>query len=319
MFSVVPGWSAEQAIPLQLQYSAVSGCPDSEQVWTKIALRTPEVSRVGSEGVALVLVLHVKMTESGRFTGELILHDGKEMLARRALSDTRCESLVDAMTLVSALELESVAVPLQKDPALSSDGGYDGAETVTLPPPTVVAPSQPKTTPRPNKTPYSLGAAFGVATAPLSEPLAAFGAFMELRGRTAPWLRSASLSLQYGAHTRHFGANDARFTWIASRLSVCPFGVGAGWITVEGCALLEAGGLIGKGLRIPQPATKLGAWVAPGIASQIAMRSRHTAAGILLGAVVPVFRDEFFFAPTTLANQASVVGLLAEGRVGVAF
>ncbi|HEY5956966.1 MAG TPA: hypothetical protein VIV60_10455, partial [Polyangiaceae bacterium] len=240
----------------------------------------------------------------------------------RTLDDAQCNALVEAMALLVAMEIAPTAAPT---------GATSAART--LPRPDVAAGdrhnqdagtlSTDAAEPRSSRR-LSIAGVVGLQRAPT--PGALFSAGVALSSRPRDRFASVGVSLHY-AQTGHFASEggDVRFRWLSARFFDCPIGRRFAGIGIAACANAELGLLRGEPHRTDHGTSRNGLWLAPGLGVLMSVERRWFVLDAFAGALVPLLRHKFYFAPgespdgQIVANRPPIIGFASELRVGVTF
>ncbi len=249
----------------------------------------------------------------GSVHGELhvVYADGSE--ARRAVDGETCESVVDALALMSAMALNPTTARAAAEPAVE-------------PPPAPSPPDAPPADLRPPLdaeagTHVAVGAGGGVALgmAPVAAPDAAV--YVELARTTgALWSPSLRLGVDYATSgdaavtggSVQLGRTDAT-------LDGCPFRWSPGPLRLTPCLHVEAGAVNASGLGVTPDRSALRPWVGAGLLGSVRyVATRRFFVEVSGGVRAALVRDRFFFEPDSAVTvfQAPVVSGFAGAAVG---
>jgi hypothetical protein len=289
--------------PFRLEYWARGLCPDAVEFARQIQTRAPLLRPAEGDEPALGFYAELD-ARGGSATGRLTARspDGREV--KREVRGATCDDVVTALALIAALaadpdqpveapRTQAAARPVHRGAARESDGPWDDAAADPLLEPIVPDPSD-----------RWLGVAFeaegpgGSAVRP----------FYSLSAN-----RAAAASTQTGG-------GNAAFTWLAFRVTGCPFR----WpeqtpLFIRPCGFLDAGELEGNVSLDAQSHEATHAWFALGAFARIEALVGEVVSFQLDGGVIaPLEHDEFRAgagAPT--AFQVPSAGAL--GRIGLSY
>jgi hypothetical protein len=239
-------------------------------------------------------------------------------VVERKLSDAKCEVLVDALALLTSLELSA-------DSSIEPQGVAGNAVVATpkQPPLSLALESKP---PEPDRrlTELSVAVEVGMVTAVAPNPLPSGGIAMTLGHLGGA--ESIGLSMQYAQTSLlHFDGGDVRFRWAGVRVVGCPVGLRRRWMTVSACATTEIGVLRAEPKHTLNGSIRNGGWIAPGGGGLLMLHQDGFALELLSSAVFPLIRDEFYFAgpnavaPIERVHKPPAIGLSFELRLGTTF
>jgi len=286
---------------VELHYSAPPECPDRDAVLAQIRERTPAVRFEDHAPRTFEIVITV---HDGGFTGTLTVEAG----ADKQLTAARCDDLVSALALVTALAIDptaAVTVPSRPPP----------------PPPPAPPPPAPPPPPRREPLVQSLDATLGVALDGGLTPDPLLAASLAVR---AEWRRtSADLAVLIGRDSTTVNDSVARFTWAAARPAGCyrTFRTAAGRrLELDGCGHAEFGLVRASGEQIINGRALTRLWAAVGAHAGVRWPVSSRSFGQLqLGASFPLTRDRYRFAPDMVIHETAIVtGWLLVG-IGVRF
>lgn len=293
--------------PARVDYEAPPECPDVTEFNARLAARS-----AGHEGTrADVSALVVRIRSSGHGSqaqGELSVRyaDGSE--ATRVVGGDTCDSVVDALALMSAMSLTAVAgpaAPPKEVPAppgvddLRRDGPIDGRPGLHL----------------------SAGGGGGAtfAMAPVAAPEALVFLEGSLQNGTV-WSPSLRAGFEYAASgATNVPGGAMKVTRSLGELDVCPLAWSPGAFRLSPCVHLEGGVLEASGLSVMPENTARRPWFAAGALA----RSRYVVSSRIFveltgGVVAPFVRDRFYFEPTeSTVFRAPAVSGFVSGGIGV--
>ncbi len=285
-----PRAMADPEAPVRLTYAAPASCPDAATFEAAVRQRAPRATITAT--APRVFAIAITTGDAG-FTGTLSTGDAG---ATRALAASRCDDLIAALALVTALAIDpSVALGAPDPPA--------PAPPPPAPPPPVPPPPVPPPAPRPRWSGWgaaTLAIAHGVAPDPL--PTAGLEARLARVG-----LGHVALGAAAGRQTVTTAAGRATFTWVIARASGCWTAIDRA-IALDACGHAEVGALGARGLDIVRAREVTRTWLAVG--AHAALRWSPGAwlfVEAQAGASLPIVRDRFVFTPNQLIHQADAV------------
>jgi hypothetical protein len=275
---------------VKLDYAAPDGCPDRDAFVAQIVQRTPAVRFEAS--APRTFAVEIAATADG-FAGTLVV----DSTADKQLAATRCDDLVSALALVTALAIDPTIDP-----------------TVTPPPPpapiAVRAPARaPASRWRPDVTAGAL-----VDSGVTPDPVLA--GVVQWR---ASWTRLAvETAFVGGRDTTMYEGSTATFTWLAVRPAACL--VMRRTLELAGCGHVELGLVRAAGEEIVNGRALNRLWWTAGVHGDARWPARSRGfVQLQLGLSVPLTRDRYRFNPGVVVHETSVVtGWLGLG-VGVRF
>ena len=301
---------------VRLTYAAPTDCPDGSDFAARLLARSANV-RVAHDESAPELIIRVTHHPAASphaghedaAHGDLSIRyvDGSQ--AKRALDGDTCESVVDALALMSAMAIDPTGVALASRP----------------PPPPVkaAAPALPVLSPPADLligTHVAFGAGGGVVfgTAPIPTP--DFTAFVEVTRQNgtlgSPGLRASFDYASSPAATVPGGEMQA--VRIVGALEGCPLEWSSGPFRLLPCARVEAGTLSARGLLVVPSRSASRPWAAGGLLA----RSRYFLlprffVEVSAALLAPFVRDRFFFEPGTTVFRPPVVTGSAAAALGL--
>jgi hypothetical protein len=269
--------------PARLIYGAPAACPDAAAFAAAVHERAPRA--LLDEDAPRTFTIAIAASAAG-FTGALTASDASEP---RVLAAARCDDLVAALALITALAI---------DPSALAD-----------PPP---APPAPIAARWAADALVGIDLALGVAPDPLIA--AALGARLRRRD-----LGHLDLTILAARDTTRTAAGTAQVTWLTARLSAC-WTAPARSIALDACGDAEAGLLSAAGHDVVRAQDLRRPWLALGGHGAIRWPATARIFGELdVGAAIPLIRDRFYFYPNVLIHQASVVTPWLAVGAGVRF
>jgi hypothetical protein len=258
-FTAAPA-RAEPA-PLRIDYEAAGGCPGAAVFLEEVQWRTPLARVAGPEEAALPV--KARIARRGRVSsGRLVLGEGRDAITREVES-ARCDEVVSALALITALAVDPhartapkmppppPALPLVPAPpeesAPSEPARALPVEIVGDPLP--VIPLQGDAPPASGTRRWAAGAHAVTAFAVAPRPLVGGGVFAEraFDDRGSAWLRLAVELAATGSFD--VGPGGAWFLRGVVRVEGCAFGQRAGsWFRLVPCLGVEGGAIEGTGV-----------------------------------------------------------------------
>lgn len=293
----------------------------------EISLRTSAAHFVGSTPARLFRIRIERFGE--QYAGTLDISGGGEPSAHRQIEGEVCETVavVLAIAAVLAIDPEADTTPTARfaEPAPPTATAVSPSPKPRLhtraPLPELVQPLPRPHTPGPSwDLGASLAATGGVAPVTLITP----APFLELewqeRDAWAPLVRAQPLY----AETGFLGAEveEARFSWYALRLAVCPL---RAWLVtslqLRPCVVLDGGLVRAEGVEITKPGTETRPWVTLGPEARLRWDATEalfveTALGFKLA---PARYRYVFEVPRREIYQTPWVAPAAEVGLGVRF
>ena len=292
---------AEPGQERRIDYQAPPECPTVTDFTQRLLVRTSaRPARADS-----TLVVRVTQRDHGaRAHGELSVHyvDGSE--ATRVVDGDTCESVVDALALMSAMALDPAAIPAAAPP---------------IPVPDDAAPSVPLDA----RVGWHVAAGAGGGATFVLAPVAApdVTAFVDVaRGGTGLFAPALRIGFEY-ASSGTAGVTGGRMQMSRSLgvVEACPLAVRAGALRLAPCARIEAGGVDASGVDVTPSRSALRPWVAPGLLGRVRyVLPPRFFVELSGGVVAPLVRDHFYFDPSdTTAFRPPVVSGFAGGALGI--
>lgn len=294
---------------------------------SQVIERSQQMRLAAPEETASVFELEIRQGEA-EFSGKLLLREPSGRITGRELAGASCDEVVAALALIAAVMIDPTADPTT---------GTTTSVTSRDAPPGVSRSSRESTSAHRRREPRERLARAGKRSAPASNavPQATRWSFGVGLGfaledavvpEVAPGL-AAELDAEYAAGgalrplfalqlTRTLtedvatNAGTAELTWTAARLLGCPLAWPAEELfALRPCAAFEAGLLDATGTDTSRQATSSAPWFALGAGARIEFRpARRLRLALDGGAVFPLRRDRFYFAPATAAFEVPAVG-----------
>jgi hypothetical protein len=289
-------------VPLA-SYEVDASCPSQEVFGARVLARLGERG-VRAESVQLGVEI-VRGAEQHGFEGRLHAREEGEMASTREVQGASCSEVVEALALLAALSLET-------------RGGVNASEPVEPPPPPEPAPAAKSW----RLGPLALALAQSAA-APEGALGAGVGVGLQLPayGALRPWVMlSVYRTLQSSAALPDSVA-QARFHLTAVYTVACPVRWPAeGSWSLRPCLDFDLGRLTGRGLGSERIETRRGLWASAGLAGRGEVHVWGPVwLAALVGAVVPMARHEFYFAPDAVVFRVPAMGWRGAGFISLLF
>jgi hypothetical protein len=295
---------------LEPRYAVAEGCPTRKEWAQALDARLSEPLRAHPALERLTIEISRERagdTRDARYTGQLGSVDDAAG-AGRSVSGASCAEVVQALTLIAALELQRAVAP---------EGGRASAPPEDAPSPADDVPSSADD--GRGQEALRVGAvAFALLQSGRAPRWTAdMGAGVSLRWRTEslqPWLL---LGAYWGRDEMPVGPRNglARFERWSSYLVGCPVRFPPQTpLGVRPCASLEVGRISGQGLRVNDAAESAALLASAGIDVRLEWSIlERLELGALFGGVVALSRPRFYFSPEITALEVAPGGL----RTGV--
>lgn len=274
---------------VKLDYAAPDGCPDREAFVAQIVERTPAVR---FEATAPRTFAVAVVTTPDGFSGTLVV----DSTADKQLAAARCDDLVSALALVTALAI---------DPTIDLTAPPVKPAPIAV----VAAPRPPVSRWRPDVT---VGALVDTGVTP--DPLLA--GVVQWRVSRRAW--SIEASFIGGRDTTMHEGGTATFTWLAVQPAACL--VMRRTVELAGCGHVELGLVRAAGEEIVNGRALNRLWWTAGVHGDARWPARSR--GFLqlqLGVSVPLTRDRYRFNPGVVVHETSAVTAWLGVGVGVRF
>lgn len=273
-----------------LDYAAPEGCPDRAAVEAAVRERTPQVRFAA--GAARTFAIAITERD-GEYVGTLSVAATGDA---RELSAHRCDDLVVALALVTALAIDPSA----------------GEVRAAAPPPPPPSPPRPPTPPWPIDGNGFAAVAFGIT--PDAMPVVGVAG----RALPRPYL-SLGVAAVIGYDRTELDMGAARFVWTIVRPAACwrPL---AGRLDLGACGHVEAGLVRATGQNIVLGQSVTRSWFATGLhlEGRVALTSM-VFMQLQVGASVPLQRDRYLFQPSMTIHETSPITAWVGAGVGVRF
>jgi hypothetical protein len=319
---------AEAPVPsslsVRVDYQGPPDCPTSSDFTARLTTRSPHLRLTPDDESAPKLVVRVTHGAHGRDAhGVLSIHYADGNQAKRTVDGDTCDSIVDALALMSAMAL---------DPTVALGGPAPDAPPPAAPP-TVVEPPVTKVADEDadrarravdlrQGVHLAMGLGGGVAFgfAPVAVP--DVGAFVELaHASSGAWSPSVRAGFDYAtsgnASVSGGGMSVVRSVGV---LDACPLAWNGGPFRLSPCAVFEGGVLSARGQGVMPTLSPTRPWLAAGALG----RARYVFLSrvfveLTFGLRVPFVRDSFYFMsePSTTIFRAPVISGFAGGALGL--
>ncbi len=302
---------------VRVDYQSGRDCPTASGFLERIAMRSANIRVVRDGDTAWRLVVRVVRSPHGpEAHGDLSIRspDGSE--ARRAVDGDTCDSVVDALALMSAMALDPAVVPRATTPDVSppapaatvtASGGND-------------ADAHPATTRSPAwQLPVWAGggAVFGIAPVAVPDVWGAVELARAVGGLGSSSVRAGFDYANSGAASVTGGG--IRVVRSVGVVEACPAWWSPGPFRLAPCLHLEAGTLAASGLEVTPERSAVRPWLAVGAVGSVRYVPVHRLFVELAGGLhLPLVRDRFYFEPdtTTTVYRAPAVAGFVSGAIG---
>ncbi len=294
LWACLPSLAASPS-PITLAYDAPWECPDRQYFWQQIGSRSKWLAQVKPAAAAIVVGARIDRLDS-HYSGHLRLIDQEGTIIERDIGGPNCVDVTSALALISAVAIDASLGPRRSD---------------------LDVPSRHRKSER-----WSVGAVGGIHTAIQPNKVApTLGLSLSLHERSHSILSEYRLEGLVGWSDRlHVTSeSDARFLWLASRATACPYQIAVSSVAFGPCALFEMGALRGTGSGAHNGHSNTGWWLAPGALLNWSIQPDPLRFRLAAGLIRPLVRDRFFFSPATEIFTPPNLGLVAEVEVGWAF
>ncbi len=299
---VSPCWPNAPARAVEFQYLVPPTCPDSNTAWRELTAYSPlALAPPGSDRFATIL-LEISATVDGYGGRVSVRLPGQHV--ERQLSDSRCDALLQALVLVAAIALD----PAHRDAAATNQPKNS----------TILVNRHSFVTRSPRA--WSVGLTAGLRSDVAPVVLATPGVYVSHR-RTDFGMAGHYYGVLTFGQTKlmRFDLGEAKFTWGAGRFAACPLGGKVARFSYGSCGIAEVGWLTGKGQATAAATTTGGLWLAAGLGLLATVDISALQLAGFGGALVPIVRDRYYFAPDETVHQPSWLGWLAEVQLGLRF
>lgn len=315
----VHAYAAEGNEPILLEYRAPAECELRDDFVAQIMKRTSR-ARLAHDGES-ARQFDVRIVRTGRtFRGELVVAGANgEPFAREVSTDT-CPQATRALVLMLALsidpraqagELTQLGQPTGAHPDAGSPSAKErpDAEADALTPPSPAPSEAPqvsvdraRTEPAPVSdtraatTAFSFGLDAEVLLLIPSQPVPAYGAYLEL-----DWSRGASVRASFRRSLPSDVTTDSvggRLNWIWARIDACPLRWGfAQRFFLRPCAFGDLGEIDATGTGGINASGRARPWAMLGALSRVGGQIGPLTGSLDLGLGAPLNRESFVFVP----------------------
>jgi hypothetical protein len=305
--ALAPGRSARAdgaRVQVRIAYDAPPGCPTRAGFVSRVSARRPDVAVVddGSEPRRLVVAIR---EERGSFAGEIASFAADRRILHREVGASSCEEVCDALAFIAAIGADPATEAL---PSPAAPGVEPKAETPETAVPAIATP--------PQRWSGSTGARIEIEGVGVPAPLPGFRAWLDVeRAVHGPAFRFSVAQTLTATATRAEGS--AHFSWTTFRLEGCPFRWSIGErVRARPCVGVETGFVRASGDRLAVELSPTRPWFAASASANVAVAlSSSVSLEIEAAAIVPLYRDSFFFQQDTAIYKAPAVW--AAGGAGV--
>jgi hypothetical protein len=296
---------ANEDLPLA-SYEVDPSCPAQDVFGARVLTRLGERGLVaGGVQLGVEIVRRTSAEQQGVFEGRLHAREEGAMASTREVQGASCAEVIEALALLAALSLETrsmasatepVEPPPVPDPPANSMRWRIG--------PLALALAQSAAAPE-----GALGAGVGVG---LQTP--AYGALQ-------PWVMLSVYRTVSSSAALPDSVAQANFHLTAVYAVGCPVRWPAmGWWSLRPCVDVDVGRLTGRGLGSERIETRRGLWASAGLAGRGEVHVWGPVwLAALVGAVVPLARHEFYFAPDAVVFRVPAIGWRGAGFISLLF
>jgi hypothetical protein len=335
--------TAEDLVPVRVDYEARPGCPDADAFTREVLARAPRARLAAPPERARALVVRIHGAEH-TLEGSLVVRDvDGTTTAARSVHAHSCEELATALAVITAVVIDPVTAKLGAIDA-GADDAAAAAPDAALPPlddgaapldaaALLVAPEAPEapdaSAPSPPPEPahdWSLaaGAGAGVVSGAAPSLLVSVPLFVEL-SRAPAGIFEPAARLRFERTV--IGGGDATgeegggmFGLTTGALDLCPVALRSRRVRIQPCLRTEAGGLFARGSRVEAPRSEVRPWLAFGPVARLKLDLAGPVFAELEGALrALVVRDRFVVDGASLVYRPPLVAASASFAVGVAF
>jgi hypothetical protein len=316
--------SAQEPRPAAPIYDVPEDCPDSKEWAQALGARLPERLRAHPALRRLTIKVsraQVKGAKGVVHSGELGWVDGNAGEVRH-VSGASCAEVVQALTLIAALEVRAIAAPAPVEPGAElPEAGRATAPPEAAPPedvPPFSSGTRDPATPRVGAVAFAL---FQQASSPRWTADVGVGVSLEWRTEhLQPWVM---LGMYWGGDEVPAGerAGAARFERWSSHVVGCPARFPRqGPLAVRPCASVDLGRLSGAGLRVNDAAESAALLASAGFDLRLEWSLlERLQLGALFGGVLSLTRPRFYFSPEYTALEVAPGGLRTGASATLSF
>jgi hypothetical protein len=327
---------ADDRVPVQLEYTAAAGCPDTDAFTREVLARAPRARLAAPSEHVRTLAAQVRTAGARGYEGVLAVREPSGPAPERTVHAPSCAELVTALAVIAAMVIDPISAktgdidagpsPAEGAADAAADASQntsavaaDGAAAATEPalPPALV-PSVPP--PGPSKDRFDVSAGAGGAAIGGSAPTLLFSVpvFFEVARRTGGAFEPA-LRVRF-ERTATASSEEGEFSRTGGSLDLCPIALRARSLRAQPCARVELAVLFARGRDVAPVRSDLRPWLAFGPLARVRL---DLADPIFLelegGLLIAGVRDRFFVEPGTLVYRAPVVGATTAFALGLAF
>ncbi len=324
---------AREVESVRVRYDAPPDCPDQDDFFRELSLRTARVKLVET-GIPTVRTFRISIARAeGRALGRLVVEDADRASVPRVVTGTTCEEVTRGLAVVVALVVDPDASPARTDAVASTaDAASPEPPASTAPAhlPLASTPAQPHAaqsvtgpaTADAVRVRLSFGIALGVTNeAPsgsANETSASVGGAYERPGLLSPSARLSLVRKKWDSQAAL--PASAHFVGTLGRLDGCPIRLRIfSPLSVFPCVRIEAGRLEANPSGVPNPSVHR-PWVAAGLTARAGL---HIIGGLMLEAqtavAFPFLPEAFFFEPNLTVYTPPAVLFSATMGLGVEF
>ena len=338
------GAQQEGPEPLAVSYEAPDGCPTSDAFFREITARTTR-ARVAQPSDR-ARVMHVVVAKRGEeHVGRLWIEDANASSTARSVSGKTCGEVVGALALVGALAVDPRAstAPVAATAAVAAPEGADAASRSvsaerTADPPAATTEAaamkqerereRPATSPPSTSPPSSprgrveVGAQAELAVIAGAVPSGRLFGDLSIGPREGLFAPSIRLAFARSLDVdRSAAIGAATLRWTAAAVDVCPVRVVlARPLAFRPCAGGSAGVLEASGTGFAGAVSRSRPWVTLSALGRLVWEPLPWLdVDLEVGAIAPLFRESFFFAPSVAVYEAPVAAFLGRAGFGVRF
>jgi hypothetical protein len=307
-------------------YDVPEGCPDSKDWAQALGARLPEHLRAHPALRRLTIKVSRAQVEGAkdvRHSGELGTVDGRAGEVRR-VSGASCAEVVQALTLIAALEVRAIATtapaPVDAGAELPEAGRAATPPEAASPEdlPSSSSDAHDPATPRVGAVAFAL---YQHASSPRWTADVGVGVSLEWRTeQLQPWVM---LGLYWGGDEVPAGdrAGVARFERWSTHVVGCPVRFPRqGALGVRPCASVDLGRLSGAGLRVNEASESAALLASAGAGVRLEWSPlAHLQLGALFGGVLSLSRPRFYFSPEFTALEVAPGGLRTGASATLSF
>jgi hypothetical protein len=345
--AMVRSASADDMVPVQVDYEPRPGCPTSDAFVQEVLVRAPRARLATTAERARTLVVRIRSAAAGGLQGTLIVRDLEGRLSERVVHAKECTELATALAVIAAIVIDpltakggggdtpdggasdSASTPVTATTATNATtASGDAKDGAALPADDRANGDAASTRPQPSDGSASsewtatAGAGGGVVGGASPVVLFSVPLFVEVSRAVSeivePTVRLRFERTSLGVVSRNAGGADFALTTGAADL--CPIALHDGALRLQPCLRVEVGALSARGRDVEPTRSEARPWFTLGLLG----RARYAIAkpifveleGALL---VPAVRDRFFVEPNAPIYRPPALGASAALAVGVTF